>query len=92
MLDTEHYIVEKHTKTFMFLIPLITVIVFLFACLFSFVLNIVHKFYYSTIPYISVPFDIQVVEVVCVFQLACFGTLQPLNDLCFHFHGNVSRQ
>lgn len=57
-----------------------------------FFLNVADTFYYSTIPYIGVPFDIQIVEVVGVFQLACLWTLEPLNDLCFHFHGNVSRQ
>lgn len=36
--------------------------------------------------------DIQVVKVVCVFHLAGFGALQPLDDLGFHLHGYVRRQ
>lgn len=45
-----------------------------------------------TVPHVGVPFDVQIVEVVCVFHLASFGTLQPLDDLSFHLHGYVSWQ
>lgn len=38
------------------------------------------------------PLDVQVVKVVCVFHLAGFGALQPLDDLGLHLHGYVSRQ
>lgn len=45
-----------------------------------------------TVPHVGVPLDVQVVEVVSVFHLASFGTLQPLDDLSFHLHGYVSWQ
>lgn len=46
----------------------------------------------SSIPDVGVALDVQVVKVVCVFHLAGFGALQPLDNLSFHFHGYVSWQ
>lgn len=43
-------------------------------------------------PDVSMPLDIKVVEIVCVFHLAKVWTLQPLDDLCFHHSGDMSRQ
>lgn len=43
-------------------------------------------------PDISVSLDIEVVEIVCVLNLAKVWTLQSLDDLCFHHPGNMSWQ
>lgn len=48
--------------------------------------------YQYNMPDVSVPLDIKVVEIVCVFHLAKVWTLQSLDDLCFHHPGNMSRQ
>lgn len=43
-------------------------------------------------PDISVSLDIEIVKIVCVFNLAKVWTLQSLDDLRFHHPGNMSRQ
>lgn len=43
-------------------------------------------------PDISVPLDVKVVKIVCVFHLAKVRTLKSLDDFCFHYPGDMSRQ